>query len=519
LRLLDLAPDRIMIPLLGAVFRAILSTFAPADVVIFLVGPSGVLKSELAAAIQRFFGPDFDRLRMPATWTATANALERIAFDYKDCLLVIDDFAPAGTTVDVRRYHLTADRVIRGAGNATGRERMHADGSIRESYPPRALILSTGEDVPTGYSIRARMLVLEVSRGDIDSDLLEWFQTGDRPQHQAQMLAGFIRWIAGHIDDLKPEFGSTVTRLRTELQARGTHARTPEALAGIGMAWQLWIRFALESDVLSVETGAALWRRVETALREIARSQQQHLAQENPVERFIDLLKACIASGAAHIAGPDGQHPEPTPEAWGWRQRSFESHHISTTTEWQPQGERIGWIDAEGLYLQPPAAYQAVQRFGTTSGTTLAISASTLWKRLDEAKLLVSTEQAKRGTLRVRRQLGGSRSYVLHLSPTVLDAPEDPNESGDPEPAQSGAGRNGQVPGAGWAPSDGESAHTGGRKSPWNQVDGHIGQVGQRFETGPDTVTPACARCGIHHAESPSPFCSHCMEADHDSAA
>jgi hypothetical protein len=148
IRLLDLAPDRIMVPLLGGVFRALLNAIAPADVVLFLVGPSGVLKSELAAVVQRCFGPDFDRLRMPASWASTANALERIAFDFKDCLLVIDDFAPSGTQNDVQRYHQVADRVIRGAGNASGRGRMKAEGSLRESYPPRALLLGTGEDVP-----------------------------------------------------------------------------------------------------------------------------------------------------------------------------------------------------------------------------------------------------------------------------------------------------------------------------------------------------------------------------------
>lgn len=150
-RSLDLAPDRIMVPLLGAVYRSLLNAITYADLAIFMVRPSGALKSELAAVIQRFFGTNFDRLTLPASWVATPNSLERVAFDFKDCVLVIDDFAPAGTPIDVRKDHTTADRVIRGASNASGRGRMHADGSVRPAYPPRSLILGTGEDIPAGY--------------------------------------------------------------------------------------------------------------------------------------------------------------------------------------------------------------------------------------------------------------------------------------------------------------------------------------------------------------------------------
>ena len=95
--------------------------------------------------------------------------LEKKAFLAKDAVLVVDDFAPAGTTTDVQRLHREADRLFRGAGNRSGRARMRADGGSRPTYYPRGLIVSTGEDVPSGQSLRARMLVLELAPGDIDT--------------------------------------------------------------------------------------------------------------------------------------------------------------------------------------------------------------------------------------------------------------------------------------------------------------------------------------------------------------
>src|SRR5262249_60677880 len=51
--LLDFAPDRITVPLLGAVYRAVL---VPADYALHLCGQAGVSKTELAALAQQHHG-------------------------------------------------------------------------------------------------------------------------------------------------------------------------------------------------------------------------------------------------------------------------------------------------------------------------------------------------------------------------------------------------------------------------------------------------------------------------------
>src|SRR5260370_42080221 len=108
------------------------------------------------------------RLHLPGAWSSTGNALEALAFQAKDTLFVIDDFAPQGSGTDVSRYHAAADRVFRAAGNHSGRGRLDSTAKLREPKPPRGLILSTGEDIPRGHSVRARLWILEVSKGAID---------------------------------------------------------------------------------------------------------------------------------------------------------------------------------------------------------------------------------------------------------------------------------------------------------------------------------------------------------------
>ena len=90
LRLLELGPDTIMIPLLAAAFRAALGR---ADFSLFLAGETGVFKSETAALIQQHYGPGFNRINLPTNWWSTANSAALLQFLAKDAILVIDDFA------------------------------------------------------------------------------------------------------------------------------------------------------------------------------------------------------------------------------------------------------------------------------------------------------------------------------------------------------------------------------------------------------------------------------------------
>jgi hypothetical protein len=164
LRLLGLGPDRIMMPAHAATFRAALGD---SDFSLHLAGPTGCFKSELAALFGQHYGPGLDARNLPANWSSTANALEAMAYAAKDVVLVVDDFVPNGHAGDVHRAHRDADRLLRGQGNRAGRQRMKADGSPRPTLYPRGLILSTGEDVPRGQSLRARLLTIEVSNGDL----------------------------------------------------------------------------------------------------------------------------------------------------------------------------------------------------------------------------------------------------------------------------------------------------------------------------------------------------------------
>jgi len=85
LAVVDLAPDRVTVPTLGAVWRSILGA---ADFSVFIYGATGRFKTALASLLQQHFGAGFAADRLPGSWASTANFNEVLAFIAKDALLI-----------------------------------------------------------------------------------------------------------------------------------------------------------------------------------------------------------------------------------------------------------------------------------------------------------------------------------------------------------------------------------------------------------------------------------------------
>lgn len=416
LRIVDLLPDPVTVPVYGAIWRAVLG---PSDHSVHLLGATGEGKSEFGARAQQHFGPGLDARHLPAAWSSTANSLEVIAFSAMNALLTIDDFAPEGTTFDIQRQHREAARLLRAQGNNAGRGRLRPDGELRPSKWPRGLILSTGEDVPGGQSVRARNFVLEVPAGGMDWDLLSRCQDDGAEGLYAQAMTGFLVWVAGRYEELTELRPRRLQELRSLATASGQHRRTPGIVADLALGLETFLRFARDVGALSEAEALALWERGWAALGEAAAAQVEHVASADPTRRFLELLASAIASGRAHVASEDGTEPE-APRSWGWRERTVGTGDY-VRDEWQPLGNQVGWLSEGQLYLEPDAAYKAAQGAATVEG--LSVQPRTLWKRLKEKGLLVRTDEKRKRNV-VRETLQGVRREVLHLRPGTLLAAE-----------------------------------------------------------------------------------------------
>ena len=412
LRTLELAPARITYPLYAAIWR---STLGPTDLSLFLSGQTGAGKSQLAALAQQHWGAEMDAKRLPADWSATANALEAMAHRLKDSIFVIDDFVPHGSAQEVSKMHSMADRLLRAQAGGAGRQRMTADIKLRPPKTPRGLILATGEDTPKGHSLRSRMILLELSPDDMRWPELTPCQADAAAGLYSQAMAGFLTWLAPQMAEMEKTLQVKLAKFRAFWMQIGGHRRTPENVSNLAIGMDFFLRFAIESGALSQAEAARLWTRSCEAYAEMTAAQEKTQAASDPCQQFFELLNGVLATGRGHVATTTGDPPD-EPGSWGWQKESTDRYGDS----YVPRGERIGWIDDDCLYLEPMASFAAAQRMATAAGENIPVALPTLKRRFSQRRIVASTD-TKRETVTIRRVCEGRPRDVLHFTADILD--------------------------------------------------------------------------------------------------
>jgi hypothetical protein len=398
---------RLMAPILGQVYRAVLG---PVDWSLHVVGHTGLGKSEAAALGQQHFGPEMHRLNLPANWQSTGNALVELAFLAKDAVLVIDDFKPAGARFGIDQMHQLAERVLRAQGNHSGRARCRQDGSLRSPRPPRATILSTGEDAPRGESLQARTFTIHVTKDDIDVRALTPLQEDAAQGLYAAAMSGYLRWLAARLDQIRSTLDAERALLRQKAMTTRGHARTAGIVADLALGWMYFLEFAVEACVLDAAEGDEVYRDAWATLLQVAAKQEEAIADQEPAGRFLKLLTSVLASGRGHVTNRDGLEPADA-LMWGWREE------LGSSEDFKPfrkaQGKQVGWVDGDDLFLDPEISYAEVQRLGDDQGERLALSKAQLGRHLKAGGWLRSIEAEKTTT---RRTLQGREHAVWHLA-------------------------------------------------------------------------------------------------------
>lgn len=411
LRLLDCAPAPLSVPLFLAPYRAILCEALPVDFSLFLTGVTGSCKTEIAALVQAHFGSRWHGKHLPASWSSTANSLEKSAFLAKDAVLTVDDFCPCGSTADVSRLHKDADRLLRAQGNRAGRQRMNEHGGIQLAYFPRGLIVATGEDVPRGQSLRGRLLILEFSQDTVKLPVLTTMQRDAGTGLLATAAGAFCQWLAPRLNNLKQTLPPRFREQRASITATA-HSRYPDTLAGLIITAEVFAQFAADSGVPLAPSWLAM---ITDALIQTGREQAQFIATEEPAGQFIRLIHAALESGLCHVRRKDGKEPTSYDDmnCLGWVLKPLGTGEYARSS-WHPQGPGIGWFQENDLYLNTEAAYRTAAQFANAQGQALPLSQAATLKALQNKNFILSSNP-KRRTLKIKLP-DGSTKDLLHIS-------------------------------------------------------------------------------------------------------
>ncbi len=421
LRILDIAPDSITMPLYSSLWRSVLGEV---DYGVHLAGQTGWGKTELVALLQQHFGSLMDARKLPGSWESTENSLEMLLFQAKDAIVVVDDFKPKGGKSDQDRLHAKADRIFRQLGNGSARGRLTSNLEQRAERRPRCLLISTGEDVPRGQSLKARGVVLTMNErltiGEPAKKLSE-AQRDARSGLYASAMAAYIEWLVPQIETIQSQLPGLVAEERDRLSIEG-HGRAGTNTANMLLGMKSFLRFACECGSITEQEAKAYLSRCITALRQIAKEADSENNHDKPSEQWRRLLVAALTSKSAHLVNPDGENPG---LEYGWiksiRETTDRDGSFVEEPTFRGGGSPIGWIEDNDIYLLPAAAYKAARAIGSQTGDDITTLEPTLRKFLNQDKLLASTDLDKaRNTITVRRRLQRLQREVLHIKVCTL---------------------------------------------------------------------------------------------------
>jgi hypothetical protein len=388
LALLRIAPLEVTAALWAGVFRAPLVFAFPIDLVLWLEGITGSLKSTLAALYLCHYG-SFERTTLPGAWSSTSNLLEKRAYTLKDALFVIDEFAPG--PIDRRELEMKAARLTRAQGNLAGRGRLQSDLSERRTFFPRGLILSTGEQRQSGQSILARTFLLDIERKHVDLARLTDAQANSGVLPHG--LAGYVTWLAPQMETMPATLRTAFEDARKKATGIGSHLRHPEALAHLWLGIDVGLGFAEEIGAVTSTEARDLRAECWGAMVARATAIAKFVEAERPTRRFAEILASLFVQRRVLVLPKD-----------------------ASDTAVPRDGRLIGWYDQEHLYLVPEASFQAVSQFARETGEGFPVPQQRL--RQDFVKEGIANHDGGHTTVPVR--IGGRVQRVVRLRIAAL---------------------------------------------------------------------------------------------------
>ncbi len=362
------------------------------------------MKSAVFALAQGHYGRAFNYNNLPGGWNSTANALCDLLYLAKDVLFVIDEYKQQNTAQADKELRQKAETVLRAQGNLSGRERMDCNRQLIAARTPRGLTGVTGELLPDGASLRARLVlcgmgedperfarVLSISR-DAKSGLL------------AQAMSGFVQFVAERAEGLRGELDARFAEL-IAANGVGTHRRTPANLCSLLLGVELALKYAVHVAAIDAGCSAELWRQAHAELTLIAAEQEEEIDAEDEVKRFLNVINTALMRGGAILERKDGQigSPHGHERECGWILERVDTDFQGEpgdfsilNHQWHGRGKCIGWFDGESVLLDPASALAAAEEIAKISGRTVGLAEAEMGKRLKEAELLLECDKDRK---------------------------------------------------------------------------------------------------------------------------
>lgn len=393
-------------PLLAVAYMSPLCEFMnAADIMpkfaLYLRGGTQTRKTTAALLTLSHFGHFGSQNKIPASFSDTANSVQRSAFILKDMPLLVDDYYPNGNGQERKRMEAMAQALARAFGNGTTRSRLNSDMALRAGQSPRGMAIFTGEDLPDiKESGLARYFIVNVQRGDIPiGEMLTELQTKARQGYLTRAMSRYIEWLIPQADELPEKLYERYMSYRESVLEKLTAAgaRAAETLASMLLSLEMMLEFWKSLGSIEKEDAQGYMTEAWNVLSATAIMQGRENREQKPTVIFLSILSELLGSG--------------------------EYRCLSLDDDKGPLNV-LGYADAEYYYMYPEKSYRAVTKFLADQGSGFPVTLQTLRKMMVEEKVINPGDANK-----VKKVKGKSQRFMWLPRPLIDGREEKPSQT------------------------------------------------------------------------------------------
>ena len=355
--------------------------------ILWIYGMTGSMKTSVSKIFFNLFNRS-GKEKITATFKDTITAIELKAFEYKDSVLLVDDFHPTTSTVEKKEMEKLASEIIRRFGDLIGKSRSNRNLTKQREYPPRGMCVITGEDKINVESTISRCITIEISSGDFISEKLLYHQ--NNPLILSTHLYYFIEWVSKNFEILQENIKGQFDTFRKNNKKTFRHGRFGDAFVIYTIVSNILLLYCLDIKFLCMEHIREISKEWENIIFNLIETNEMLNTSQDPAIMYLIAIQELIASNKCKII-------------------SIGEASINKT-------RYIGYFDDEKYYLFPQPAFSEVKEFWKRLNIEFPVSSEQVNKALDQLNVIETRMESdkKRRTLKVSGY-GNDRFLVINI--------------------------------------------------------------------------------------------------------
>ena len=358
--------------------------------IMWIYGLTGSMKTSASKIFFNLFNREKEYIS--ATFKDTKTAVEIKAAEYKDSILLLDDYHPTTSSIEKREMQSLASHILRIYGDGISKSRSTKNLDKAKEYPPRELCVITGEDIIDGESSVARFIGIEVCPGDYKTEVLAYYQSNTLIY--STHMYYFIDWVSKNFNEIIEFIREKFLVYRDSMLNFFRHKRLADSYIFLCLTYDILFGYCKNMGIIDISNLFYNGDYVKNIIRDTIKLHEQSTVKQDPAILYLLAIQELILSKKCKLIEKNKTNNE----------KSI-----------------IGYKDEDYYYLIPNLAYSNVIEFWKRQNIDFPVTSDRVNKALDELKVIKTSPEGNSIKRTVKASINGERKRYLIIYRDVMD--------------------------------------------------------------------------------------------------